>query len=177
MDDAAAPEARAAADRLIRFRPRSEQELRARLRQKGFDPAAIDTVVQSLARQDLLDDRKFARYVATSRLMARPMGLRALREELRRKGVAAETAAQAVTAASADYDEFEAARALALRRLAQLRGVPPAAVQRRLAGLLQRRGFPGDVVFRVVKEIVRNDSLTPPSPPGGEGTGEGVDRR
>lgn len=152
MDETAA-RARAAADRLIRFQPRSEQELRTRLRRQGFEPAAIDTVVQSLARQDLLNDRKFAQYVATSRLMSKPMGLRALREELRRKGIAADTAAEAVTTASAGYDEFEAARALALRRRAQMRGLPLAAVQRRLAGLLQRRGFSGDVVYRVLRQV------------------------
>lgn len=160
MDHSASP-IRAAADRLLRFRPRSEQELRTRLRQKGFEASAIDTIVHSLAKQDLLNDKKFAQYVAVGRLASRPMGLRALREELRRKGIAEATAAEAVTAASAGYDEFEAAKALALRRRAQMRGLPAGAVQRRLAGLLQRRGFSGDVVYRVVRQLTERHEAEP----------------
>ena len=157
MDAAADPsvaQARAAADRLLKFRPRSEHELRVRLRQKGFDAPAIEAVVQSLARHDLLNDQKFSQYYATGRLLSRPVGLRALREELRRKGVSAETAAEAVTKAAVGYDELAAARALALRRRAQWRDLPREAVQRRLAGLLQRRGFSGDIVYKVLRDVV-----------------------
>lgn len=146
-------QARAAADRLLKFRPRSEHELRARLRQKGFDQPAIDAAVQSLARRDLLNDQKFSQYYAAGRLLSRPVGLRALREELRRKGVAQETAAEAVTKAAVGYDELAAARALALRRRAQWRDLPPQAVRRRVAGLLQRRGFSSDIVFRVLRDV------------------------
>lgn len=147
------PQARAAADRLLKFRPRSEHELRARLRQKGFDAPIIEQVVQALARRDLLNDRKFSQYYAAGRLLSRPVGLRALREELRRKGVAPETAAEAVTTAAAGYDELAAARALALRRRAQWHDLPREVVQRRLAGLLQRRGFSGDIVYKVLRDV------------------------
>ena len=147
-------QAKAAADRLIRFRPRSEQELRLRLRQKGFEAAAIDGVVQNFARRDLLNDRKFAQYYATNRLASRPMGLRALREELRRKGLDGAVVEQAVATTGGEYDELAAARELAQRRRAQMTGLSASAMQRRLAGLLQRRGFSGDVVYKVVREVV-----------------------
>ncbi|OGX41605.1 MAG: hypothetical protein A3C53_08040 [Omnitrophica WOR_2 bacterium RIFCSPHIGHO2_02_FULL_68_15] len=153
-DDPALASARAAADRLIKFRPRSEHELRARLRQKGFDQPAIDATVQALARRDLLNDRKFSQYYAAGRLLSRPVGLRALRDELRRKGISAETAAEAVTKAAVGYDELEVARALALRRRAQWHDLPREAVQRRLAGLLQRRGFSGDIVYKVLRDVL-----------------------
>lgn len=147
--------ARAAAERLLRFRPRSEQELRQRLRQKGFEAPIIETLVQELARKDLLNDQKFAQYVATNRLTMRPTGVRALRDELRRKGVAAPVAEAALTKVTAGYDEAAAARELAQRRAGQMSGLPAATIQRRLFGLLQRRGFSGDVVYRVVREVTR----------------------
>lgn len=145
--------ARAAADHLLRFRPRSEQELRLRLGRKGFSEPAIDAIVQELARKDLLNDRKFAQYYATNRLLSRPSGLRAVRDELRRKGLASAVVEQAVAEASAGYDETVAARELAQRRLGQWRGLPTAVVQRRLAGVLQRRGFSGEIVYQVVREV------------------------
>ena len=148
-------QARAAAERLLRFRPRSEQELRQRLRQKGFEAPIVETLVQELARKDLLNDQKFAQYVATNRLAMRPTGVRALRDELRRKGVAAPVAEAALAKATVGYDEAAAARELAQRRAGQMSGLPAATIQRRLFGLLQRRGFSGEVVHRVVREVVR----------------------
>ncbi len=147
--------ARAAAERLLRFRPRSEQELRQRLRQKGVEAPVIETLVQELARKDLLNDQKFAQYVATNRLVMRPTGVRALRDELRRKGVASTVAEAALTKATAGYDEAAAARELAQRRAGQMSGLPAATIQRRLFGLLQRRGFSSEVVYRVVREVTR----------------------
>ena len=146
--------ARAAADRLLRFRPRSEQELRQRLRDKGYPDPVIDAVVQELTRKDLLNDQAFAQYYAANRLLLKPMGIRTLQEELRRKGIAPAVAAQALTKATAGYDELTAARALAQRRRAALAGLPSAATQRRLAGFLQRRGFSGEVVYKVIREVV-----------------------
>jgi len=114
---------------------------------------AIDAVVQSLTRRDLLNDQKFSQYYAVGRLLSRPVGLRALKDELRRKGVAPETAAEAVTKAAVGYDELAAARALAMRRRAQWHALPPEAVRRRLAGLLQRRGFSGDILYKVLRDV------------------------
>ncbi len=154
MDLTTLSRARAAADRLLRFRPRSEQELRLRLRQKGFAPPVIDALVEELARKDLLNDQKFAQYYATNRLVSRPTGMRALRDELRRKGVAASVVEQAVATTTADYDELAAARTLAAQRRARMTRLPAATVQRRLAGLLQRRGFSSEIVYRVLKDVM-----------------------
>lgn len=148
--------ARAAADRLLKFRPRSEKELRQRLGAKGFSEPIVDALVQELTRRGLLNDPKFAQVLATSRLLSRPTGLRAVREELQRKGVDADVAEAALRKAAVGYDELAAARDLAARRRAQMRGVPPAALQRRLFGLLQRRGFSSDIVYKVIREIAQH---------------------
>lgn len=145
--------ARAAADRLLRVRPRSEQELRQRLRQQGCAEAAVEHVVQTLTRRGALNDLQFAQYVAASRLHARPSGIRALRQELRRRGIAGPVADQALGQAAAGYDELAAARALVARRRASWDRLPPAVAQRRAAGLLQRRGFSHDVIYRVVRDV------------------------
>lgn len=148
-------QARAAAERLLRVRPRSEQEMRQRLRQKGFAPPVMDAVVQELTRRGFLNDQQFARLLATSQLLSKPTGLRAVREALRRKGVEPAVAEQALGLAAADYDELAAARDLAQRRAGPLKGLPAATIQRRLFGVLQRRGFSSEIVYKVVREFTQ----------------------
>ena len=161
MEPATLLKARAAADRLLAVRPRSEQELRQRLERRGFPDTIVETTVQALTRQGLLNDPQFARYVATSRLLSKPVGIRRLREQVRRTGVPPAVAEQAVRAATEGYDEAEAARALAVRRWASLARLPAATGTRRLIGFLQRRGFQGEVVYRVVREVARGDAEGP----------------
>ncbi len=54
--------------------------------------------------------------------------------------------------AFAETDEVAGARAAAARRLPALRRTAPDQAARRLGAYLLRRGFPGDVVRRVVRE-------------------------
>ena len=57
--------------RLLSFRPRSTQELRARLSQKGYKDELVETVLEYLSKQGLVDDEKFAKLYALSRMQGR----------------------------------------------------------------------------------------------------------
>ncbi|MEI8166524.1 MAG: RecX family transcriptional regulator [Chloroflexales bacterium] len=140
---AEAERAMSAAARLLDARPRSSAEVRQRLRRKDFTPAAIEQALERLSALGLLDDAVFSRYWVENRQSFRPRGANALRDELRRKGVARDTIAEALAATDAD-PEGEAARAEAVARSALRRyAASPdrSTFQRRLGGLLQRRGF------------------------------------
>jgi regulatory protein len=73
----------------LSYRPRSEDEVRRNLRQKDVEDEVVEVVVERLTRAGLLDDREFARYWVENRLQFNPRGARALRHELRGKGVSA----------------------------------------------------------------------------------------
>ncbi len=150
--------ARAAALRLLKFRPRSESELKQRLAQKGFGPAAVEPLVSELKRQGLLDDTRFARLFVAQQMQARPAGRRMLVSRLRAKGVAAELATQTVATEAAGEDELELASRLAAKRAPALEGLPRVAAQRRLFGYLSRRGFSAEIIWKVVREIVHSST-------------------
>jgi regulatory protein len=139
-----------AAARLLDARPRSTAEVRLRLRRKEFPPEVIEQAVERLVDLGLLDDAAFSRYWVDNRQSFRPRGRLALRDELRRKGVDRSTIEQAIADADAEGEpDAEAARAEqvarnALRRYAD--SPDRATFQRRLGGLLQRRGFSLDVI-------------------------------
>ncbi len=146
--------ARSHALRLLKFRPRSEGELRLRLTRKGFSQEIGEAVLAELKRTGLVDDRRFASYFVSQAISSKPVGRRALTQRLRALGVGSELAAQAVEQGTAGQDELELARAVAAKRLPRLRGLRPDALRRRLFGYLSRRGFSGEVAHQVVREMI-----------------------
>ena len=86
----------AAAARFLEVRPRSVAEVRRRLRSAGYAAALVEGAVERLVELGFLDDAAFARAWVESRDRARPRGERALRVELRQKGVGREETDEAL---------------------------------------------------------------------------------
>jgi regulatory protein len=128
----------------LSYRPRSEKEVRDRLRRGGFEQDAIEHAIARLHEWRYLDDADFARRWVENRSTHRPRGRRLLQQELRHKGIAGDTARDAID--DADLDEIGAAEALARRRLPAYAGDEPAAIRRRLGAYLARRGYGYDVI-------------------------------
>jgi regulatory protein len=77
----------AAAMRFLEVRSRSIAEVRRRLTGAGYRADLVDGAISRLAELGVLDDETFARAWVESRDRARPRGERALRDELRLKGI------------------------------------------------------------------------------------------
>src|SRR5215208_3659752 len=75
-----------AAAGFLSYRPRSEREVRDRLKKREFPEPTIERVIERLKSLKLLDDDAFARYWVEQRQSHRPRGGRLLSLELRRKG-------------------------------------------------------------------------------------------
>jgi len=155
-----------AAARFLEVRPRSIDEVRRRLREAGYRPELGDAAIERLIGLGMLDDDAFARAWVESRDRARPRGERALRSELRGKGIAdaivaevlGERAAQFAGGADPDggeppvegADEAAAARLLARRGTAAAREADPRRRRAKAYALLARNGFDPDVAGRAV---------------------------
>jgi regulatory protein len=144
--------ARAVALDLLSRHGWSRRDLAGRLRRRGAPADVAEAVVADLEARGYVDDRAFAAAWAESRARGRAVGSRRLHDELRARGIARPLVTDAVRAAFAETDEAARALAAAARRLPALRRGSPAATARRLAGYLARRGYPGDVVARVVRQ-------------------------
>jgi regulatory protein len=117
---------------------------------RGASTDVAAAVVADLADRGYVDDAAFARHWVTTRA-ARGYGAGRLRAELRARGVAAPLVAAALATLERD-DELAQARALARRRLPALRRASPERAAARLTDQLLRRGFPGSIVTRVLRE-------------------------
>jgi regulatory protein len=136
-----------AALRLLSYRPRSEKEMRMRLKRRGIAPALVEETVERLRRLHYLDDKAFARFWTESRDSISPRSRGLIRRELLFKGIDAETATSTVE----DLDDEEAAYRAASKRLHAFEGLSYDVFRRRLGGFLTRRGFGYNVVRRTLE--------------------------
>jgi regulatory protein len=152
----AAGRAREAALALLSHRPRSERELRQRLRRRDLPEPAIDEAVSQLAGVGLVDDAAFALAFVRDRLRNRPRGRARLHAELSARGVAPEAAGAAISHAlrESDTTELDLARRVAVRFRSRP-GEERLRAERRLYGQLARRGFSADTIRQVVGETLR----------------------
>jgi len=127
--------------RFLDYRPRSVHEVRRHLQSKGNTPQVIDEVIERLTDVGLLDDQAFARYWLENRSDFRPRGERALRQELRQKGVPPDIIDQTL---SEGHNEDEAAYRAAVAQARKVRVADPGEFRRKVEAHLVRRGFSYD---------------------------------
>ncbi len=138
--------------RLLSFGARSAAELRSRLKLKKYSAGLIDETVESFQKQGLIDDEKFAKLFAESRVYNRPSGKKQLEMDLKKKGLSGELIRKTVESLK-DYDEKEMIRGLVAKRLKTMSGVTKEKKKMRLYGFLKRRGFESDAIFSVMNEF------------------------
>jgi regulatory protein len=148
---------RAAAMRLLSRRPRSERELRDRLREKEFADSDIARILTDLRTSGLVNDAEFARTFIRNSLALRPLGEIQIRQKLLVFGIDRATVDAAVRDELGAVDVDEIATALARKYLSRTSGRGSAddpQKRRRLAGaMLARRGYSWAVITRVLKKL------------------------
>ena len=131
----------------IAGRPRSRGEVERKLLAKGHAPEVVTAALDRLLERGYLDDAEFARYWTEQRTLHRPRSSRALRYELRSKGVEN----SAIDEAVGGLDDEEAAWAALEPKLAQWSALPPEELRKKAVGFLARRGFGYDVIRPVLR--------------------------
>lgn len=145
-----------AALRFLEARQRSTVEVRTRLNRAGYRPDLVEGAIDRLAELGMLDDEAFAKAWVDSRDRARPRGERALRSELRTKGI--DRAVVDATMEERDVErpdaDRDAARRLLERHASALARVPdPRARRQRAYALLARNGFDPEIAAEVTRTI------------------------
>jgi regulatory protein len=156
-DDKKLQKARNNAYALLRSRPRSEFEVRQRLKLKGYGSEIVETVVSDLRRAGEIDDAKFAHLWVESRMHQNPMGDIVLRRELQEKGVSDSIIEATLAHKAAHYDEFKVAFNIAEERFRQFAKLDKRKAMKRLYDFLIRRGFTFDTVQKIIGELVHDN--------------------
>jgi|SRR6185312_1844566 len=136
----------------LSFRPRSREEVRRYLRRKETPPDIIEAALARLDRLDFVNDRTFASFWIETREQFNPRGARALKNELRMKGVGRDVVEELV---NEEQDEELALRAGRKKALSLMRisDIDYATFRNRLGSFLQRRGFGYEISTRTVRSL------------------------
>ena len=132
--------------RFLEPRPRSTSEVKRHLIQKQIAADVADRVVVRLSEAGLLDDSAFAKYWVESREQFKPRAARALRFELKQKGLSNAE----ITDAVGEVDESESAYRAGAARAKRWRELERREFTEKLTAFIVRRGF----AYSVAKEAV-----------------------
>ncbi|MDD4908523.1 MAG: regulatory protein RecX [Candidatus Omnitrophota bacterium] len=146
--------ARQCAFRLLKFRLRSEDEIRQRLKRKKIPADIIEQTLAFLKEKEFLDDGIFTRLWLQSRLRRR-MGFKRITRELKDKGISPEIIQRSTGEIKKEYNEEKVVLDLARERMEKLKNVEKGKARQRLYAWLLRRGFSPEVVFDAVNKICK----------------------
>ncbi|HEV7166405.1 MAG TPA: regulatory protein RecX [Micrococcaceae bacterium] len=149
--------ARAIVLRQLTSSPKSRQQLARKLAERHVPEDVAEAVLDRFEEVQLVDDVGFAQMWVRSRAQTRSLARGALRRELADKGIAGDTAEEALDQLT-DQDEQESAAALVRRKLRPGMGLddrPERDKQvRRLVAMLARKGYPPGMAFRLVDQEI-----------------------
>ena len=141
---------------MLAFQARSARDLRRKLVQKGEEPALVDAAVERLVERGMLDDADFARQLTRSKVLGGGASKRRVQQELFKKGVARDTADEAIAEVFADeaVDEQAIVDDAARKKVRSLAKLDPETRRRRLYGFLARKGYDNDRIRAALRQAL-----------------------
>lgn len=156
LQDEARIQAKQRALDYLAHKPRTETEVRRKLRDADTPPDVIDDVVERMYELSYLDDEHYAHEYARSRFANKGYGPVRIRRELVERGIDRHLADRAVDQLFETEDPLQAARGHADKRWSRIArdSDDPRRRKQKLYNYLRRRGFSSDTIYRVLDEYV-----------------------
>jgi regulatory protein len=132
-------------------------ELSTKLKKQEYPMSVIESVLDQLTEMNYVNDQRFAETRAEQTATYKHHGRNRAMMELAKKGVARETARQAVEKVYESHDSAAMARELVRKKYRILQRLGPVIARRRLYGMLLRRGFDFDTIKPAVEEVIAAD--------------------
>ncbi len=146
--------AKASAFRLLKYRLRSCEEIRQKLKQKNFSSNTIETLIGFLKEKKFLNDEEFTKEWISYRKQNN-FGTKRIVYELRRKGIDKQTIGKFLDEVGNRYKDEEVIQNLARSKFEKILKScrDPIKAKRRLYGYLSRRGYYPQDIQQVVNQL------------------------
>jgi regulatory protein len=139
--------------RRLSHAPRTRKELAKDLKDKDISDEVANVALDRFEEVGLINDQALASSYVSSQHERKGLGKNALRQQLRAKGVSDDVALEAISQIS-DDQEFQAAFALACKKIRSLQRDDAKTQLRKIVGVLARKGYSSNLAFRVAKEVI-----------------------
>ena len=140
----------------LSYRPRSEKEVRDKLKLKNTPQDITDKIIDKLKEQKFINDAEFARMWTANRIKINPKSKRVIKMELLQKGVDPEIIDKTLTGdADEGVNDLEQAKKLVEARFTRYRHLPKQEIYQKLGGFLGRRGFGWSVIKDAIDEALK----------------------
>lgn len=150
-----APRAYEAALSLLDYSWRTENEMKKKLRMKGYINTVIESVIERLKEARLIDDRQIAERIAEN-ASDRGIGAYALKRKLKTRGISEEDVEYASSLMD-EEKEKEGALKESRRLYRKYAALPVREAKAKLSAALSRRGYSWEAVSEAIESVL-NDS-------------------
>ncbi len=137
--------------RLLSLRARTEREIEERLKKAGYGDHLTKKILDSLKKEDLVDDLDFAREWIDWRMRENPKGRRLLVEELRKKGIDDRVIETALEEKRVILDDVKIAQSIIENRLSAEDAGKLEKVKAKVFRLLISKGFDPETAESVIR--------------------------
>ncbi len=153
LEEQSLKDAKLAAYNYVSYKPRSEYEVREKLRTKAYSQASIDFAISFLYEFKLLNDEEFAQSYITTFIKNKPSGKFKLIHELRKRGIEESLIDKSITAYYPENSACEMALAAAKKHLRKVTHKPKEKQKQLVIDFLSRRGFDWDTIHKSIDKL------------------------
>jgi regulatory protein len=137
--------------RFLNFKPRSEKEVKSKLKGHKLSDDSIDKIIDSLKEFKFINDEQYAKMYIESKVSLKPEGRRSLKIRLAQKGIGKETSEKTVEENYTEETEFQKARELVIKYQKKVKAKTPLEKKQKCYKHLLSKGFSYDLINRVLK--------------------------
>jgi regulatory protein len=146
-------DAKLAAYNYVSFKPRSEFEVRDKLRTKEYSQDSIDFAITFLFEFKLLNDEKFAQSYIVGYIKNKPSGKYKLIHELRKRGIEESLIDKSMGLYYPDDNALDLAFIAAKKHIRKVAHKPKEKQKQLVTDFLSRRGFDWDTINKATEKL------------------------
>lgn len=138
----------------ISYKPRTEYQVKQKLRRVGYNSDDAEFAVHFLKEFGYLDDRAYAINFANEFLIRKPSGAKRLRQELIKRGIGKEIIDYVCNISFDEDTTYTMALQSAKKKLKAIAYKSQEKQKNSLIQYLQRQGFDWDTIKKIIEELI-----------------------
>ena len=142
--------------KFLSYRPRSEKEIRDKLKRKKASEEIINKIILRLKENNFLNDEEFVKWWIEQRTNFKPRSLKLIKMELGQKGIDKELIDETIDELPSAIDDLESAKKLIEKRLSRYKNLSRDEKFQKIARYLVSKGFSYDIIKEIFKSLDRD---------------------